>query len=67
MFVIGLGGAIITLETGNISVSITGMSLAAITGIILNLFLPKNIEDNNTKDEKKIKMKKIIKRKINAK
>ena len=67
MFVIGLGGAIITLETGNISVSITGMSLAAIAGIILNLFLPKNIEDNNTKDEKKIKMKKIIKRKINAK
>jgi uracil permease len=40
MLVLGLGGAIITIETGDISVSITGMSLAAIVGIILNLILP---------------------------
>ena len=45
MFVIGLGGAIITLEKGNISVSITGMSLAAVVGILLNLFLPRSQED----------------------
>ena len=40
MLVLGLGGAILTIESGDISISITGMSLAAIVGIILNLFLP---------------------------
>lgn len=47
MLVLGLGGAIITLETGDISVSITGMSLAAIVGIILNLFLPNPEKTSN--------------------
>jgi uracil permease len=46
MLVLGLGGAILTLESGDVSVSITGTSLAAIVGIILNLFLPKNQEIN---------------------
>ncbi len=41
MLVLGLGGAIITVGTGNVSVSLTGMSLAAIIGILLNLLLPK--------------------------
>lgn len=41
MLALGLGGAVITLETGDISVSITWMSLAAIVGILLNLLLPK--------------------------
>ena len=45
MLVLGLGGAILTLESGDISVSITGMSLAVIVGILLNLFLP-NAESN---------------------
>ena len=45
MLVLGLGGAILTLESGDISVSITGMSLAVIVGILLNLFLP-NPETN---------------------
>ncbi len=41
MLVLGLGGAALTIKTGNISVGISGMSLAAIVGILLNLFLPK--------------------------
>ena len=39
MLIFGLGGAIITISSGDLSVSITGMSLAAIVGIILNLAL----------------------------
>ena len=39
MLIFGLGGAIITLETKNLSISLTGMSLSAIVGIILNLLL----------------------------
>lgn len=39
MLIIGLGGAIITFSCGDMSVSITGLSLAAIVGIILNLIL----------------------------
>lgn len=41
MLVIGLGGANLPL---NSVVSLTGMSLAAIVGIVLNLILPHNIE-----------------------
>ena len=40
MLVIGLGGAVISITTKNINVSISGMSLAAVVGIILNLILP---------------------------
>ena len=39
MLLLGLGGAIVTISGGDLSVSITGMSLAAIVGIILNLVL----------------------------
>lgn len=39
MLILGLGGAIITIGGGDISVSLTGMSLAAIAGILLNLLL----------------------------
>ena len=39
MLILGLGGAIITISGGDLSISITGMSLAAISGIILNLIL----------------------------
>lgn len=45
MLLLGLGGAIVTISGGDLSVSITGMSLAAIVGIILNLIL------NPAKDE----------------
>ncbi len=40
MLVLGLGGAAITFATGNLSVTVSGMSLAAVAGILLNLFLP---------------------------
>lgn len=40
MLVLGLGGAAISIITKNISVSISGMSLAAIIGILLNLIIP---------------------------
>ena len=46
ILVLGLGGAILTIQTGDVSVSFTGMSLAAIIGIILNLILPKTKEAN---------------------
>lgn len=38
MLVLGLGGAVIKVGE---SLNITGMSLAAVVGILLNLFLPK--------------------------
>lgn len=45
MLILGLGGAIVTISGGDLSISITGMSLAAIVGIILNLVL-KGGEEN---------------------
>lgn len=59
MLVLGLGGAILTLESGDISLSITGMSLAAVVGILLNLFLPNPKEEvvveNVVRKKKKVK------------
>ena len=40
MLVLGLGGAAISIATKNTSVSISGMSLAAIIGILLNAVIP---------------------------
>ena len=40
MLVLGLGGAAISIITKNVNVSISGMSLAAIIGILLNLLVP---------------------------
>ncbi len=45
MLILGLGGAIVTISGGDLSVSLTGMSLAAIVGIVMNLIL------NPAKDE----------------
>lgn len=45
MLVLGLGGAVISITSGDISVTISGMSLAAIVGILINLFLPEEKED----------------------
>ncbi len=39
MLILGLGGAIINIKGGNVSVPITGMSLAVVVGIILNAIL----------------------------
>ncbi|MCI9063121.1 MAG: uracil-xanthine permease [Clostridia bacterium] len=64
MLVLGLGGAAISITSGDISVTISGMSLAAIIGILLNLFLPdekeekieeiKKIEETTEKIEEKV-------------
>ena len=40
MLVLGLGGATLSVASGNLSIAISGMSLAAIVGIILNLCIP---------------------------
>ena len=42
MLVLGLGGAAISIVSGDMSVTISGMSLASIVGIILNLILKEN-------------------------
>jgi uncharacterized protein YpuA (DUF1002 family) len=44
MLVLGLGGAAVGIVSGDVSVTISGMSLASIIGILLNLFL-KDDED----------------------
>ena len=51
MLVLGLGGAAISIVHGDLSVTISGMSLAAIIGILLNLLLPDEKEDNDKKSE----------------
>ena len=64
MLVLGLGGAAISIVSGDLSVTISGMSLAAIVGILLNLCLPgekvekeenaaNKLEDKITKKKKK--------------
>ena len=46
MLVLGLGGAAFAIKTGNgMAVTISGMSLAAIVGILLNLFIPSEEDD----------------------
>ena len=52
MLVLGLGGAAISIIHGDLSVTISGMSLAAIIGILLNLLLPDEKEDDNTPENK---------------
>lgn len=57
MLVLGLGGAAISIVSGDLAVTISGMSLAAIIGIVLNLLIPaeKNAEIKKSKDSKKKK------------
>ena len=45
MLVLGLGGATLSVLYGNLSLSISGMSLAAIAGVILNLIVPEEDHD----------------------
>ena len=45
MLVLGLGGAVIAINSGDLSVTISGMSLASIAGILLNLFIPSEDEE----------------------
>lgn len=52
MLVLGLGGASISIISGDLSITISGMSLAAIIGIILNLILPDEKEEANVDKQK---------------
>lgn len=45
MLVLGLGGAAVSIISGNFSLTISGMSLASIVGIIINLILPNERKD----------------------
>ena len=49
MLVLGLGGAAISIVSGDLSITISGMSLAAIIGILINLCLPEEREDEEIK------------------
>ena len=54
MLVLGLGGAAFSISTGNgLAVQISGMSLAAIVGILLNLLLPNEKEEVKVSKEHK--------------
>ena len=69
MLVLGLGGATISIVSGDLAVTISGMSLAAIIGIILNLCLPteKSEEDKPKKEKTKKTTKKSAKKEtVNA-
>ena len=55
MLVLGLGGAAISIVNGDLSVTISGMSLAAIIGILLNLLLPDEKIEKNENIDKDIK------------
>ena len=54
MLVLGLGGAILSFNYGDFSLSFSGMSLAAIIGILLNLLLPNEKEENMTESQNNI-------------
>lgn len=68
MLVLGLGGAAISIVSGDLSITISGMSLAAIIGIILNIILPeeKTEESDNEKKDTKIEKQKKEKAAVKA-
>ena len=51
MLVLGLGGAAISIISGDLSITISGMSLAAVIGIILNLCLSERKENGDKEKE----------------
>ena len=53
MLVLGLGGAAVSIVSGDLSLTISGMSLAALVGIILNVCLPKEQEEKKKTNKKK--------------
>ena len=62
MLVLGLGGAAISIVSGDLSVTISGMSLASIAGIILNLALRgKEVEEVVIEEKTKKGIKKSTK------
>ena len=72
MLVLGLGGAAVAIVSGDLAITISGMSLASIVGIILNLVLPEDKECYVSEELKEVKKeveteKKRTAKKINAK
>ncbi len=61
MLVLGLGGAAISIVSGDLSITISGMSLASLVGIILNLVLPKDEECYYDDEIEEIKKKVSVK------
>ena len=65
MLVLGLGGAVISITSGNLNIPIKGMSLAAVFGILLNLVIPDTPVEETTEDvevpEPKKTTKKVVK------
>ena len=53
MLVLGLGGAAISIISGDLSITISGMSLAAIVGILLNICIPANKHENQLQEAKR--------------
>lgn len=58
MLVLGLGGAVLSITNNDINLTISGMSLASIAGIILNLILPNETEEKKEKENKQKNKKK---------
>ena len=61
MLVLGLGGAAVSIVSGDLSLTISGMSLASIVGIILNLVLKDDDEEIENKEAEKIEEEKVEK------
>lgn len=59
MLVLGLGGAAISIVSGDLSITISGMSLSAIIGILLNLCLPEEKEEETKENKKEKKEEKV--------
>ena len=71
MLVLGLGGAAISIVSGDLAITLSGMSLASIVGIILNIVLPEDKECYVTEEivevKEKISTKKKSVKKTNTK
>ena len=65
MLVLGLGGAAVGIVSGDVSISLSGMSLASIIGILLNLFLKDDEDVIEVEVEEKVSTKKNSKNEIN--
>ncbi len=55
MLVLGLGGATISIVSGDLSLAISGMSLSAVVGILLNLCIPAQKTEEEIKKKKEEK------------
>ena len=60
MLVLGLGGAAISITSGDLSISFSGMSLAAIVGILLNLLIPEEKEEEVSLIEESVKINGVV-------